>query len=172
MNGLMFELKRSLAELDLGLKGDLSISEPMEALMNALYDDKVPKTWNAKAYPSMRPLGPWLSDVRGPTCPRAELPVCRVPSKLESRGSRVAMGELSSRETPEKALAPEKALPIEKALALERALFEAKLIAVERVLAVEKVLALETALEAGSPACLGRAPFKGSSPQCDRTPQL
>ena len=30
MNGLLFEIRRSLVELDLGLKGDLSISEPME----------------------------------------------------------------------------------------------------------------------------------------------
>jgi dynein heavy chain len=61
MNMLLFEMRRSLVELDLGLKGDLSISEPMEAVMNSLFDDKVPKTWNA--YPSLRPLGAWLSDV-------------------------------------------------------------------------------------------------------------
>ena len=42
MNMLLFELKRSLGELDMGLKGDLSITEAMEALMTALYDDRVP----------------------------------------------------------------------------------------------------------------------------------
>jgi len=62
MNMLLFEMKRSLAELDLGLKGDLSISEPMEAMMNALYDDKVPPSWQKKAWPTMRPLGTWLPD--------------------------------------------------------------------------------------------------------------
>ena len=60
MNALLFEMRRSLIELDLGLKGDLSISEPMEALMNSLYDDKVPETWNKRAWPSLRPLGAWL----------------------------------------------------------------------------------------------------------------
>ena len=45
MNMLLFELKRSLVELDLGLKGDLSISEPMEILINALYEDRVPDGW-------------------------------------------------------------------------------------------------------------------------------
>ena len=60
MNMLLFELKRSLGELDMGLKGDLSITEAMEALMNALYDDRVPASWAAKAYPSLRALGPWL----------------------------------------------------------------------------------------------------------------
>ena len=42
MNLLLFEMGRSLVELDSGLKGDLSISEPMEALMDALYDDRCP----------------------------------------------------------------------------------------------------------------------------------
>ena len=35
-------MKRSLAELDLGLKGDLTMSEPMEKLMQALATDTVP----------------------------------------------------------------------------------------------------------------------------------
>lgn len=33
MNLLLAEMRRSLAELDLGLKGDLTMSEPMERLM-------------------------------------------------------------------------------------------------------------------------------------------
>lgn len=44
MNALLAEMKRSLAELDLGLKGDLTISEPMEKLMNSLANDAVPGT--------------------------------------------------------------------------------------------------------------------------------
>ena len=60
MNSLLFELKRSLGELDMGLKGDLSITEAMEALQMALYDDRVPTSWGDKAYPSLRTLGPWL----------------------------------------------------------------------------------------------------------------
>uniref|UniRef100_A0A7S2IQH3 Dynein heavy chain n=1 Tax=Haptolina brevifila TaxID=156173 RepID=A0A7S2IQH3_9EUKA len=63
MNKLLFELKRSLVELDLGLKGDLGMSDAMETLMYALYDDKVPATWNKAAYPSMRALASWLSDM-------------------------------------------------------------------------------------------------------------
>ena len=63
MNTLLFEIKRSLVELDMGLRGDLSISEPMEALMNALYDDRVPEAWAKRAYPSLRALGPWLHNL-------------------------------------------------------------------------------------------------------------
>lgn len=39
-------MKRSLAELELGLKGDLTMSEPMERLMNALANDTVPGILN------------------------------------------------------------------------------------------------------------------------------
>jgi len=57
---LMKELVRSLAELDLGLKGDLQMSERMEVLQLALAENRVPSTWEALAYPSKRPLGMWF----------------------------------------------------------------------------------------------------------------
>ncbi|KAF6251999.1 flagellar outer dynein arm heavy chain beta [Scenedesmus sp. NREL 46B-D3] len=60
MNLLLAEMKRSLAELDLGLKGDLTMSEPMERLMHSLANDAVPLSWRNLAYPSLRPLGSWL----------------------------------------------------------------------------------------------------------------
>ena len=60
MNGLLSTMRRSLAELDLGLKGDLTMSEPMEKLMVALANDSVPASWANMAYPSLRPLGSWL----------------------------------------------------------------------------------------------------------------
>jgi dynein heavy chain len=60
MNLLLAEMKRSLAELDLGLKGDLTMSEPMERLMHSLANDTVPLSWRNLAYASLRPLGSWL----------------------------------------------------------------------------------------------------------------
>ena len=60
MNLLLFEMKRSLGELDMGLKGDLSITEAMEALQTALYDNRGPEAWAKRAYPSLRALAPWL----------------------------------------------------------------------------------------------------------------
>ena len=63
MNRLLEEMKRSLAELDLGLKGDLTMSEPMEAVMMALAEDRVPGGWGKVAYPSLRPLGAWVTDL-------------------------------------------------------------------------------------------------------------
>ena len=41
MNTLTNEMKRSLKELDLGLKGELTITSDMEELSNALFFDQV-----------------------------------------------------------------------------------------------------------------------------------
>ena len=60
MNQLLFEMGRSLRELDAGLRGDLSITEPMEALMDALTSNRAPDNWVLLAYPSLLPLGLWL----------------------------------------------------------------------------------------------------------------
>eukprot|EP00049_Salpingoeca_infusionum_P001275 m.46981 g.46981 ORF g.46981 m.46981 type:complete len:4526 (+) comp10948_c0_seq2:170-13747(+) len=63
MNRLTGEVRRSLKELDLGLKGELTITEAMEELSIALEFGKVPPTWESKAYPSTKPLGPWYADL-------------------------------------------------------------------------------------------------------------
>uniref|UniRef100_A0A8C4S853 Uncharacterized protein n=1 Tax=Erpetoichthys calabaricus TaxID=27687 RepID=A0A8C4S853_ERPCA len=52
MNILIHEIRRSLKELDLGLKGELAISSEMEHLQTALFFDNVPDTWTKLAYPS------------------------------------------------------------------------------------------------------------------------
>jgi len=62
MNDLVFEIGRSLRELDAGLRGDLSISEPMEDLMNALFANRVPARWEVLAWPSLAPLSLWFLD--------------------------------------------------------------------------------------------------------------
>jgi hypothetical protein len=41
MNTLTAEMRRSLKELDLGLKGELTITSDMEDLSNALFFDQV-----------------------------------------------------------------------------------------------------------------------------------
>lgn len=63
MNKLLTEIRRSLLELDLGLKGDLTMSEQMEALMNALADDRVPSSYERMAFPSLRGLASWLHNL-------------------------------------------------------------------------------------------------------------
>lgn len=63
MNGLTNEIKLSLRELELGLKGELTITNAMEDLSNALYLDEVPESWTKKAYPSMQGMSAWFIDL-------------------------------------------------------------------------------------------------------------
>uniref|UniRef100_A0A3P8TGW6 Dynein, axonemal, heavy polypeptide 9 like n=1 Tax=Amphiprion percula TaxID=161767 RepID=A0A3P8TGW6_AMPPE len=63
MNTLISEIRRSLKELDLGLKGELAMSSEMEKLQTALFFDNVPDTWTKLAYPSTYSLSIWYNDV-------------------------------------------------------------------------------------------------------------
>jgi dynein heavy chain len=64
MNLLIVEMTRSLVELDLGFRGELTVSDQMEDLANALFLDRVPVKWEKLAYPSMRSLAMWLTDLQ------------------------------------------------------------------------------------------------------------
>nr|CAB3238637.1 dynein beta chain, ciliary-like [Phallusia mammillata] len=63
MNGLTKEIRRSLKELDLGLKGELTITSDMEELESAMFFDNVPESWTKRAYPSMFGLTAWFADL-------------------------------------------------------------------------------------------------------------
>uniref|UniRef100_A0A8C9WR57 Dynein axonemal heavy chain 17 n=1 Tax=Scleropages formosus TaxID=113540 RepID=A0A8C9WR57_SCLFO len=63
MNFLTQEIKRSLKELNLGLKGELTMTSDMENLQNALFLDQVPESWTKRAYPSISGLGAWFVDL-------------------------------------------------------------------------------------------------------------
>ncbi len=56
MTILLTEIARSIEEMDQGLKGLLTISEQMEAMMDSLLLNKVPTSWASLAYPSKRGL--------------------------------------------------------------------------------------------------------------------
>ncbi|KAL4716976.1 hypothetical protein ACJJTC_012787 [Scirpophaga incertulas] len=63
MNYLTGEMKRSLRELELGLKGELTITSDMEKLENALFLEQVPVIWSSRAYPSLLGLTAWFNDL-------------------------------------------------------------------------------------------------------------
>uniref|UniRef100_A0A8C8ZVZ0 Dynein axonemal heavy chain 9 n=1 Tax=Prolemur simus TaxID=1328070 RepID=A0A8C8ZVZ0_PROSS len=63
MNVLTREIRRSLRQLDLGLKGELTMTSDMENLQNALYLDTVPEPWARRAYPSTAGLAAWFLDL-------------------------------------------------------------------------------------------------------------
>jgi dynein heavy chain len=62
MNNLIAEIIRSLKELQLGFEGALTMSDAMDALKSSLYLDRIPPSWQKRAWPSLRPLGSWSSD--------------------------------------------------------------------------------------------------------------
>ena len=55
MGTLVGEMVRSLSELQLGFKGELTMSEAMENLMNSLYLEKIPPWWAKLGFASLRP---------------------------------------------------------------------------------------------------------------------
>ncbi|XP_017386886.1 dynein heavy chain 9, axonemal isoform X2 [Cebus imitator] len=63
MNILTREIQHSLRELELGLKGELTMTSHMENLQNALYFDMVPESWARRAYPSTTGLAAWFLDL-------------------------------------------------------------------------------------------------------------
>lgn len=63
MNNLTNEMKRSLKELALGVKGFLATSVDMEMLSEALYNGNVPNSWANRAYPSNFKLHAWIGNL-------------------------------------------------------------------------------------------------------------
>jgi len=63
MNKLVSEMKRSLKELDLGLHGELTMTERMEQLQQSLFFERVPTNWSNLAFPSLRSLPSWIQNL-------------------------------------------------------------------------------------------------------------
>lgn len=64
MNFLLFEMLRSLQEIELALKGELTPTEKMENTIDSLVLGRVPQTWIDLAYPSCRGLPSWLVNLQ------------------------------------------------------------------------------------------------------------
>ncbi len=64
MNLLINEILKSLAEIELSFKGELTMTEKMEKLMDSIFLDKVPESWSKLAFPSTRGLGSWLDNLK------------------------------------------------------------------------------------------------------------
>ena len=60
MNILVAEILRSLTELDLGLRGELMMSDAMETLLMELFTNKIPSRWAASAPKSQKTLSTWF----------------------------------------------------------------------------------------------------------------
>lgn len=63
MNRLLIEMRRALKELDLGIKGELTVTQAMEDTGTALFYGRVPSRWDKLAYPSTKPISFWYVDL-------------------------------------------------------------------------------------------------------------
>ncbi|XP_026191394.1 dynein beta chain, ciliary [Cyclospora cayetanensis] len=64
MNVLLKELNKSLVEVEMGFKGELTFSASMERLVNDIRMNRVPASWMKVSFASCRPLGSWIADVK------------------------------------------------------------------------------------------------------------
>ncbi|XP_066527086.1 dynein axonemal heavy chain 1 [Hoplias malabaricus] len=62
-NKLLAVISQSLSDLVKALKGLVVMSSELELMANSLFINTVPEMWKAKAYPSLKPLASWVSDL-------------------------------------------------------------------------------------------------------------
>lgn len=61
-NRLLAVVKKSLINLELGISGQVLISEELEVVMRSISDFRVPDIWKF-AYYSLKPLNSWIDDL-------------------------------------------------------------------------------------------------------------
>ncbi|XP_054451580.1 dynein axonemal heavy chain 1 [Pteronotus mesoamericanus] len=62
-NRLLQVITQMLQDLLKALKGLVVMSSQLELMAASLYNNTVPELWNAKAYPSLKPLSSWVMDL-------------------------------------------------------------------------------------------------------------
>lgn len=63
-NNLLTEVETTLKDLLKALKGLVVMSEQLETVSHSLYNNRIPKVWQDKGYPSLKPLGAWFLDLK------------------------------------------------------------------------------------------------------------
>ncbi|KAJ9575540.1 hypothetical protein L9F63_007610, partial [Diploptera punctata] len=63
-NKLLQIIHSSLKEMMKALKGIVVMSQALESMGESLFTNRVPELWANKAYPSLKPLGPWVLDLK------------------------------------------------------------------------------------------------------------
>jgi dynein heavy chain len=62
-NNLLTNMKKSLIEIDLAIKGFIVMSETLDAMYLAFLNNAVPKNWASVSYPSLKALSLWFPDL-------------------------------------------------------------------------------------------------------------
>lgn len=63
-NRLLTLMKKTLEDLKKALKGQVIMSEDLDLMYTAFMNNRVPTNWSNIAYPSLKPLASWVSDLR------------------------------------------------------------------------------------------------------------
>jgi len=62
-NKLLRVVSTSLADLGRAIKGLVVMSSELDAMFQSMLKNQVPKIWEKKAYPSLKPLSSWIKDL-------------------------------------------------------------------------------------------------------------
>lgn len=62
-NKLLSTIHSSITEMLKAMKGLVVLSETLETMCNSIYVNQVPKIWASKAYPSLKALSSWTTDL-------------------------------------------------------------------------------------------------------------
>lgn len=62
-NRLLRVISSSLNDLFKALRGQVIMSEDLELMADSIFNNQVPAKWAAKAYPSLKPLSSWVTDL-------------------------------------------------------------------------------------------------------------
>jgi dynein heavy chain len=57
-------INTSIRDIGLAFKGKILLSSVLEKACKSLFDGKVPDIWLEKSYPSLKPLGSYLVDLK------------------------------------------------------------------------------------------------------------
>jgi hypothetical protein len=63
-NRLTVAVKRTLSELQKAVKGEVVMSAELEQMGDSMFNGQVPRLWSVVAYPSLKPLGAWVQDLK------------------------------------------------------------------------------------------------------------
>jgi dynein heavy chain len=63
-NRLLDVVKRSLSDLQKAVKGEVVMSSELEQMGDSMFNGQVPRLWSVVAYPSLKPLGAWVQDLK------------------------------------------------------------------------------------------------------------